>query len=151
MFQLTVVIAGNGNKTNKKYNLQAVDYASAVTGKDAILAGLALVSDGVIQKTTLSEITPIASNYAASGVQVENLASLAIRTVADKPATATIPAPVDGLFLGASGDASNIVDVADADLQTYFTALSAHTYVSDGEVPNVLNGGKRIHKKSSKG
>lgn len=150
-FEYSITLAGNGNKTSKKYVLQGADYATARANADAVKSALGNVTGAVIQSDRLTEVTKISSNFAGAGVQVENIASLAVKTVADKSAVAFIPAPVDSIFIGSSGDTANIVDIADADLVAYFNALSANTLLSDGEIPNTLVGGKRIHRKSKKG
>jgi len=151
MWEYSLKLAGNGNKTTKKYVLQGADYATARANADAVKSALGAVTGAVIQDDRLTEVNQISSNFATAGVQVENIASLAIKTVGDKNAVAFIPAPVDTIFSGASGDLSNIIDITDADLVAYFNALSANTLLSDGEIPNVLVGGKRIHRKSRKG
>lgn len=72
-----------------------------------------------------------------------------------KKFTFKIPAPVDGLFVGASGKNLDIVDVADVDLNALldlFQTTGGTFTVSDGEqladVANPAESGRRLFRKT---
>jgi len=64
-----------------------------------------------------------------------------------------IPAPVDTLFMAASGSGYNDVDPSDALLQEFINMLAAGAYISDHEVidtgtaVNGIENGRRVSRK----
>ena len=151
MWHLTVTLAGNGNKTVRKYALNVEDFTGAMSAKDEIVSALQNVTSAVVQKATITYTENMSNTFAAAGVQVENIASISARTLNDNPVVISIPAPRDELFIGAFGDAANVVDVTSPELTQYRDALANFAYVSDGEQISQLISGKRIHRKSRKG
>lgn len=157
----TVTLVDNGNNTSTlRYDLTGADFATALSELQGIVTDLDTITDAVVKQYTVGEqYKETALVLPIGGVQVENRASISclIAGEVDKYATLIVPAPVAGLFTGASGDAANIVDPADADLLTYLGHFvsGAEATVSDGEViasPGAATvKGKRIHKASRRG
>ncbi len=92
--------------------------------------------------------------------EVENVAliSALLDGFIDKRASLRIPAPVIGIFMTATGEGKNIVDVSDTALQTWLAHFetSGEITVSDGESiqDSATAGtfkGKRIHRGSNRG
>jgi hypothetical protein len=115
------------------------------------------ITDGVIVAYSVGQaFEEDTTYYAATGVQIENIALISARIDAaeDKWAQLRIPAPVIGIFQASSGKMAKVVDPADADLVTYLNSFVETTGVaslSDGEylispgtAGNVV--GKRIHR-----
>lgn len=152
-FELSVTMAGNNTKTVKKYKLTATDYAGADAQRTDILTALAGVTDAKIWSHRLIEVTETAdnNNYAAAGVEVENIASVSGQTTAGNKTVLYIPAPKPAIFLGTAGDSAKVVDINNGALQLYVTALSNDTTVSDGETLDYIISGKRIHRKNKRG
>lgn len=154
---MTVALKDNGgNETSRTYQLVAADAAAADTASTAILAALANVTDAVVVSTsTYERFVNDAFAYPASGVENENLALLDFSIVdhPEKSATLTIPAPKPTIFNTTSGPGANIVDVADAAVIAYANLFKTggSALISDGEVADALNGGRRIHRKSTHG
>lgn len=157
---VTVVDSG-GNKGTLRYALTAATIADAVTDAATIISTLNAVTDGVVIGYSVGEAFEEDTNFfAATGVHIENVALISAKI--DDPeikyASLRIPAPVDGIFLAASGPNYNKVDPADAALVAYlqnFETAGIAT-VSDGEVlesPGTAGNvtGKRIHRGSRKG
>jgi hypothetical protein len=155
-FTLTVsLVDAGGNQATKKYSLLATTYADAATATVSILSALAAVTAAYIKGYRLTEVYVDAEvTFAPAGVEVENRALIVGQTVTDaKPCTIEIPAPVDGVFEGATGPQRNIVDIDDTDLNTYTDLFAAGGVcdISDGDVLAALLSGKRIHRASRKG
>lgn len=153
MFELSVTLAGNNTKTTKKYKLTATDYAGADAQRADILGALAGVTDAKIWSHRLAEVIETAdnNNFAPAGVEVENIASVSGQTTVGHKTVLYIPAPKPAIFLGTAGDSAKVVDINNAALQTYVTALSNDTTVSDGETLDYIISGKRIHRKNKRG
>jgi len=156
----------NGKTTTKRWKLQTtgVDGAAFVAAKaalDAIVAELDPITEATINDVTVSFVTEA---YVAG---LGDLTKQALVNVwAEDPANAIdvlaisqvyVPAPVIGVFTGASGTAMDIVDINDADLVAFIDALATNAYISDHEVidtgtgpsANGIENGKRVTRKSS--
>jgi len=133
----------NGKISNVAYNitvgavLPADQYAEAIGVLDAIATEL---DDVTMATLAYKRISNTYDEDSASGDgDVFEKATISVHIgqtgQAEKFATINIPAPVDGIFLSASGSGRDIVDVGDADLQAYVQELINVT-ISDGEVIN---------------
>jgi len=89
-----------------------------------------------------------------SGAEIENeaLLQLSIDGEPTKTATLRIPAPVDGIFAGATGPSYDVVDISDTDLLAFVANFTTEElfYVSDGEQADALIGGHRRHRKQAR-
>lgn len=156
-FFLSVQLVDGGDNTSVlRYELTAADYATAVTDTAIILAALQAITDAVVRKYSINHVYGEAAfSFPAATVQVENKASITVLLEGNdnKKANIKIPAPVIGLFVDATGGGSNVVDLSDADLVTYFTLFTTgnECLLSDGEVADSMVSGKRIHAKSNFG
>lgn len=111
----------------------ALDFAAAQNALTQVTGALANVTDAEIAKVTLSTDTVESSVVPASG-DIFELAQLTLAlTTAGKYASAKVPAPVIGIFSGATGDLRDVIDINDAALVQYVQQLEQHTDVSDGE------------------
>jgi hypothetical protein len=154
------VVDTGGNTSRKVYptNLTvAVDGIAAIeAARDAVVAALNAVTDGVVLKTgILLGQTEDTALFGAG--EIENVALITVNLATQgKKAVMSIPAPVDGIFVGASGPNYNIVDPTDAAVLAYLALFETggDFTLSDGEQlddTTPFNYGKRIHKASTKG
>lgn len=156
-YELTVTLADNGaNITTKRYRLRSADFTLAVTDSAAIISALDAITNSVIVGYRINDVWHEGTVvYPADGVENENKASLTVllTTGGGKKANLKVPAPVIGIFQGASGYKANIVDASDADLNTYIDLFKsgAECFVSDGEDLEDLMSGKRISAKKNFG
>jgi hypothetical protein len=161
-FANVVVVDSGGNKSTLRYKLtEAAVPADAIADAATLVSALNGVTDGVVLSYTVGEgYEEDSAFFAAEGVQIENVALVVakIDNAELKYTTLKIPAPTSTIFLAATGPNANIVDPADATLQTYLTqfATGGIATVSDGEAlesPGTAGNvkGKRIHRGSRKG
>lgn len=162
-FYIQAVDAG-GDKTTRRWTLRGSDTAGDIsdllTECTDLMTDFAAVSNAVIVKSGLTAVF-VNSGYSLPSVgQVEEHALISCPIYQDplKTAIIDIPAPKDGIFVGAPGDGDsyNQVDVTDTDLLNYlvnFNGAASQFLVSDGEsiVDNVNVKGRRTHSHSSNG
>lgn len=157
-----------GNKSTLQYTLDYADLAALSTniadinGAGGVLADLNAITDGTIISYSVGEaFGEDATLLGAADSEVEEIALISAQidgTTPGKTASIRVPAPVNGIFVGAFGDNRNIVDTADADMLAFLENFSGngHILVSDGEsiVDPTESGawkGKRIHRGSRNG
>lgn len=165
-FLNVTLVDAAGNRSNMRFDLSYADLAALNTADgagsiDGFLADLAAVTNATVVAASFGEaVVEDTEQYGATGSEVENVALItaAIDGEIGKYTTLRIPAPVDGLFLGTTGENRNLIDTSDADLQTYlgYFVSGGMITVSDGESiadPAVTGNfkGKRIHRGSRKG
>lgn len=160
---VTFVDAGN-DVTTRRYGVDSANvltYAALLTAAADLVAKLALITQSKIKGYVLEEVfAEDALILPGTGVEVEKQALLT-GPLDNRPTisgTLTIPAPVDGIFVGApgSGDNYNVVDIADTDLQNFllkFSGAAAQFTLSDGEHFNSSTQmkGRRITRGSRSG
>jgi hypothetical protein len=129
----------------------------ATTGLAAVLATVNALTDDVIVAYRLTEVfVEDTIVLPAAGVQSENQLIITAKIDGDplESGTLTMPAPVIGAFVSATGPGSNIGDTSDA-LITNFTGLFAdggQFTFSDGELLNPVGmKAKRRHVKNNNG
>lgn len=164
-FVVTITAIDNGGNTvTKRYECDPAtvpDFATAQTARTSIVTAFKGVSDLVVVSTLLEEKQyEDAIVYPTSLIEAENKASITLQLLgSNKKANHKIPAPKPTLFIGASGESANQIDVTDALLTTYFGNFLTAGYftISDGEkVAADPNGngiivGKRISAKNNNG
>lgn len=156
-YWLTVSLVDNGgNVSTLRYELTSADAATAVTDAATIIAALDAVTNAVISNYSWGErFAENAFAYPAAGIENEDKASVTVLLdgAGAKKANFKIPAPVIGVFMGATGPSANEVDVLDAALVTYGGIFEAggEAYISDGETMDSMLNGKRISAGSQKG
>lgn len=142
---------GGGQTTTRSYETDAALYADAVTAAAALVDALDDITDATITgygiETVFAE--DALSGFPAVTVQNENQALL-VYQMEGLPlhrATQSIPAPTIGIFSGATGPNSNIIDTADAALVTWRQLFQNGNgfYMSDGEYAEILESGHRRH------
>ena len=156
-FDLVVqLVDTGGNSTTRTYNLNSADAAAAATDSAAVMAALNAVTDATISGYSIN--TRFVENALAypADAEIENNARITAKIVGrpNRSATIEIPAPNVGIFTGTEGPSFNVVDIADAALQTFLQLFdgAGEVSVSDGEQIIVSSAvGKRIHKKSIRG
>jgi hypothetical protein len=158
-FGLIVSYMDNGaNVVTREYIMDETiaDYADAVTAAGAILTDIIAFTDAALpQYRVFQSFEEQALVIPASGIQVENTASMTMLLVAagSKKGNVNMPAPKAGVFVSASGPQANDVNTTAAvvtNLVDNFIAAGKFT-ISDGEKVSRILDGKRVHKKSSKG
>lgn len=160
-FEITLTAADQGdNRVTKTYVCDpsvVTDLTLAETARAALAAAWVNVSEAVIVGMTIKQIFfEDAITLPTGNVENENKASITSQILGkNKKANIKIPAPVIGLFNGATGAAANQVDVTDAALLVYLTQFTDTNpfLISDGEKlaqaqPLV---GKRISAKNNNG
>lgn len=155
-WELIVTLADRGlNIVTKTYEMTAATAAAAATDAAAILAALNAVTDANIKGYRLAEVFAEDAFATPNLGEVENQALLIFRLDSNpfKKASHYIPAPIDGIFVGAQGPTYNVLDNTDAAVLTYVGLFQSggEALISDGETVDVLEGGRRIHRQSSKG
>lgn len=158
-FFLNVTLSDQGgNKATLRYDLVAANFTDAQTARTAILALLGAVTDAQVVSYSLGEGFVEDTDFYGSG-EIENVGLAVCKLTTDgKTVNVRIPAPVDGIFVAASGPDYNELDPADADLQAYLAIWEAAGYatISDGESVRETSTagnfwGKRIHRGSRLG
>jgi len=158
-FRLTVTLVDSSgeNTSNKTYELTSADATAAAADSADIMTALLGVTDAAIKGYSIAEV------FAETGVfslpldaEIENMAILVGRIDGNpfKKATLTIPAPKIGIFVSSTGANRNVVDVNDAAVQAYRALYQSPGNVatlSDGETLDVLESGRRQHRRSSRG
>ena len=159
-YTLTVKLIDNGrNLTTKTYEMTAIDDAGATATALTILGYLEAVSAcGTVSYTINKQFYNDALVVPASGaVQCEAKALLVMvdETNPTKKHIDRIPCPEVGVFIAASGDGANIVDVADAAVLAYANMFSTagECYISDGEriEDDGLLSGRRVTHRARRG
>jgi len=154
----------DGRVTRKTYKLQTTvgdtieeQFTEAVAGNDSITTALGAITNATIQDTGVSYV--IEAYNPGQGDLTEQALVNVWAVDPDNPldvlsiSQVFVPAPVVGIFLGASGSNYNKVDPTDAALQTFIDALAANAFISDLEVIDVgtaVNGienGRRVTRK----
>lgn len=149
---------GGGQSTRRSYENVASLYADALSDAAELIAALNAITDAQITGYSVETVfgDDALSGFPAVTVQNENQALL-IYQLDGLPlhrATQSIPAPVIGIFSGATGPNSNTVDTADTDLLTWralFLVSNDKYYLSDGEQALLLEKGHRRHTKKAFG
>jgi len=155
-------VDAGGDQTRRTFRFRdndtAGDVSAQITVMNAFADSWAAISNAVIKRVNLTLVT-IPATFALPEVgQVEEHALLTAQIYGDftQSATIDIPAPKDGIFVGAPGESNyNVVDTNDGDLTEYlgyFVGAASDLLISDGE-SIVLNNvkGKRTHSGSTKG
>ncbi len=154
---LRVSLADNGaNVITKRYDLTAADAATAATDVSVIIAALVAVTDAIVISYAYGEeFKEDTVVYPAAGIENENKASITatLTTGGGKKANIKIPAPIIGIFLAPTGASANVVNIGNGTLTTYTDIFAAggEAYISDKEVLESLQSGKRISAKSNNG
>lgn len=153
---------GKGKTSRRHQMATQIDYVAQLTLAAAVKNAYEAISDAEIVAYSVAErFVEAAIVLPPAGTQIENLAVISgkIFEHPEKSATLTVPAPKDAIFVGASGDNYDIVDLDDAAVATYLdffrngTAATPQLYVSDGEeLEDSTFGykGRRGHAASSK-
>lgn len=150
---LSVSLTDNdGSVSTLEYELRAIDITEAQAAVVIILTALAGVSGSVISAYNLSlRYWEDAFAYPGSGIRNEVKARVVGQlTGSTKKATFDIPAPVDGIFNGTSGEAANIVNVSAPALVSYAAIFKTATnvaFISDGEDLDFTIRGRRVSVK----
>jgi len=163
MWQAFVTLRDQYDRTVRKvWNLETniATYADAEVARGALVSALGAITEATTNDSGVTEITE-AFVAGAGELHVQAL----INVWAEDPETAAdvlaisqifVPAPIPGIFMGATGNDALIVDRNDAGLQTYIDALAQYALVSDMEVIdtgagiNGMKNGRRVNRKLPK-
>lgn len=130
-----VVIDRQNDSITLNFDLRGATEAAAETGITAILSALDGVSSVNVASYTLRKRT-FEDALAIPAVGDNSVkARISARKTDGYQATYDIPAPLEAIFVGATGANNNIVDVADAAVQAYnnLFKVAGVAYISDGE------------------
>lgn len=134
-FMTLTVIDRQNDAITLKYGLRAADAAAAAAAATAILAALdGCSSVNVLGYNLLHRFYENAPSVPAVGDNSVK-ARIKARKTDGYATTFDIPAPVEAIFVGATGANNNIVDVADPLVQAYVDLFKAAgvAFISDGE------------------
>lgn len=109
------------------------DFEAALSDMATVQAALLAVTDAELASAKLEYVAVDSLAVPNSGDIFEKARVVVALTPSGKSHTLAIPAPVIGVFEGASGEARDRIDIGDADLQSYVAALATACLVSDGE------------------
>lgn len=169
IWKLSVVLKALNDRTvSKDFDLGEFDgvtleeeFGEANNAAVQIVGALEDVTEATVVKQTLTYF--MVDNPAAAGAgDVTEYALLNVWTLDEDDPTAVehvsqhyIPAPVIGIFEGATGKDRDRIDRDDADLAQYVQQVAQHAFISDGETiqessgVNGMDSGKRITRKYS--
>lgn len=157
-WDLAVTLFDKGsNSGTLQFELQAIDYTTATASAVAVFAALIAITNAVAGNYRVTEVFGNDAFLLPVIGELENKASITAQLAGagEGKANVKVPAPIDGIFVGApgSGDNYNVVDVADALLIAYETVFKTgeSAYLSDGQVITSFVRGKRVHAKSNRG
>lgn len=157
-FEATVAILDRGdNLTHMRFGVDGADIAAAETILAANIADLVAVTKGYVVSYSVAEkFVNDAARTPANNGEIEEKAVITVNlATSPKKAVITIPAPVDTLFVGTSGDNWNQVDIADSLLVAFIGDFQSGGFqLSDGEhvaASNSIIKGRRTHRSSSRG
>lgn len=163
-FTLTIQSIDNGdNQTSKTFDMTAPDYATALVDALVILGFYeAVTNSGTVSYSIAHKwYNDALSVPGGAESQVEAKALIVMRDSVNplKKHTVRIASPDPTVFLAASGDGANIVDVNDAAILAfaglYTPGGSNKAYISDGEqaedMPDGLLYGRRVTHRSGRG
>lgn len=154
-----------GNPANRRFQLKTAAgvWATIFAAASALVADLAAASDAAILDYSVQISYDLETPTSAqTGSEVENTAQISLPLTVAEPdqiqefGIVNVPAPKIGMFVGATGPAKNLVDMADA----LVTGLAANfqtaggAYLSHGQevaASLTLGSGRRVHRRSSKG
>jgi len=139
-----------------------VEFGEANNAMTQIVGALEAITEATIIKQTLT-LSVVDNAAAAGGGDVTEYAMLNVWTLDVDDPTAVehlaqhyVPAPVIGVFVGATGKDRDRIDRSDADLAQYVQQVAEHAFISDGETiqypgsgVNGMDSGKRITKQYS--
>lgn len=165
-FMNVALMDAAGNRASVNYDLAYADLAALNTADAAgdiaqMIADLEAVTEARVDTYRFGEkMIEAVDGFGDAGSEVENIALITAKIDGspNKKHSLRLPAPVDGVFLGTTGEDRNIIDTTDTDLQAYLVNFgpSGEIEVSDGESiadPTATGAfkGKRIHRASRKG
>lgn len=157
-FEITVSLLDRGdNLTHMRFGVGGADIAAAEVIAAANIADIVAVTKAYVVGYTIAEkFVNDAARTPANNGEIEEKAVITVNLeTSPKKAILTIPAPVDTLFVGTSGDNWNTVDIADSLLVAFVGDFEAGGFsLSDGEnvaATNSIVKGRRTHRSSSRG
>lgn len=160
-FTATIGLRGtNGKVSNLNYDLgtfteadAGADFIAAQSALTQIVGALEDVTDAAVAFSALHSVQSQSGTVPAAADVFEKASVVCYlndpSTEAEKTTNINIPAPVIGIFQGASGSDRDKIDKADADLVQFIQQISQHAFVSDGEqidttVTDGIKGGRRV-------
>jgi len=151
-WMLSATLAGSAGKpVTLNYHMTAADYTTAAADRTIILAALDAVTDGVILKHRLSEVTDVTSTLPETYVDVAIVGTLSGKiNGTNKACVVSFPAPADAMRLELTGDGYNELDISDAAILAYWALfdVTGEATISDGESTGSLLRSQIISKAS---
>jgi len=134
-----VAVDNGGNKARRKYNLTAIDHATALADMLVILAAFeAVCAGGTVSYGIKTQFYNDALALPGVAVQAEAVATIVgVDSVNPlKYHTTTVPMPETDVFIATSGAGANILDGEHQDVIDYANifAVGGKATISDGEL-----------------
>ena len=140
-FEMSMTFRDSGGETTvKNVEIQAVDMTAALADAATLVALYAAVTDASIDRYTVSQVFIEGAPKVFVDATVKNSiqAVITVSLAGDvlKKATIVIPAPNIGIFSAVTGENSDIVDSADAEVVALVEGyqLAGQAYLSDHEL-----------------
>lgn len=145
-FELTIQLVDRHNNTvSRRYQMQATDYATAVTDAASIVGGLQLITDAAIKgytiNTVMVEDALALPGAGTSTVYEDALITVRLDTDPTKSGNFAIPAPKADIFV-ADGAGTNAINLGDTNLIAWhakYSGVAGTLYLSDGETSTAAN------------
>jgi len=157
-FEMVLTLIDTGaNTSTKRFDLTSADYTEALADAVEIRTRILAATDANVSGYMVCEkFYDDAFSLPLGGVEIENQAMFVYQLDGDprKKATFFLPAPKSGVFVSTTGKNRNVVNTTATivtDIRTIFDNVTGMATISDGETALLIESGKRIHKRSSKG
>lgn len=137
-----------GNRTSKRYQMTAADYATAITDVAIVMPAIINMTDAVIASYSVQERyveNALSLPATVNPVSVRAVMTAFIDDAGDKKASFDVPSPKIGIFQAAIGAGADLVDTTDASVLAYKGLFDTgeQLFISDGETLGGLIGGVR--------
>lgn len=158
-FEGSITVADQGNnRSTLSYEMNpatVMDFPTALTAMQGLISDLITVTTSTVVAYRATEVFREDAIVLPTDAQNENKASVSFTKSDGQTGNFKIPAPDEGIFVGAAGTGAlnNVVDVTDLALVAYADNFvsGANFTISDGEFLVQMVNGKRIHAKSNRG
>jgi hypothetical protein len=161
---------GNGKQSVKVYDLGEFDssgtegenFEAALDALNQIYGSLDAITEATVIETGISASVTQTPGNGAGQLHIQGLVNVFVvnendLTDVEHKAQIYIPAPVQGIFIGAadSGEDADRIDRTDTALVQYVQQLAQHAFISEGETiqegsgVNGMHSGRRVTRKLS--
>lgn len=129
IFPMSVsMVDGYGRPINKRYDLSAADYATALTNAAAFITDLEAISEAAVLWYTVATRVTVSDTATEGGNRDEGL-TISVRTADMEKAVIKVPAPINAIF-----QADGTLDLTNSVFQDFIANYTGGlVLVDDGE------------------